>query len=234
MLIESLGGVVCALSGTMAYAVRGRSSAWFGPSVWRGAPDRPAIALTFDDGPGESTARLLELLDRLRVKATFFQCGMHVRRLPSVAKEVAAAGHEIGNHTDSHPYLCLQSREQIYAELARAQEAIFEASGARPSLFRAPFGVRWFGLSAAQARLGLLGVMWTALARDWKLAGEQASARLASAARNGAIFLLHDGRDRQTNPDIRATLEAVSRLVPALEDRGYHFETVSEILCQKN
>jgi peptidoglycan/xylan/chitin deacetylase (PgdA/CDA1 family) len=234
MLIESLGGVACALSGLMAYAVRGRSSTLFGPSVWRGAPGRPAIALTFDDGPSESTHRLLESLDRLRVKATFFQCGMHVRRLPSVAKEVAGAGHEIGNHSDSHPYFCLRSSGEIYRELARAQETIFDASGARPSLFRAPFGVRWFGLRAAQSRLGLLGVMWTAIGSDWRLPGASVAAKLVSAARNGAIFSLHDGRGRQTNPDIRATLEAVGRLVPELVDKGYHFETVSEILCPKN
>jgi peptidoglycan/xylan/chitin deacetylase (PgdA/CDA1 family) len=234
MLIESLGGVACAVSGLMAYGVRGRSSTLFGPSVWRGVSDRPAIALTFDDGPSECTSELLEVLERRGVRATFFQCGMHVRRLPSVAREVAGAGHEIGNHSDSHPYFCFRPGGAIYRELARAQEAIVEASGIRPSLFRAPFGVRWFGLRRAQSRLGLLGVMWTALGSDWKLPGTAVAARLAAAAANGAIFCLHDGRGVQPAPDIRATLEAVGRLVPELEDRGYHFETVSEILCPKN
>ena len=87
--------------------------------------------------------------------ATFFQCGVNVRRLPSVAREVAAAGHEIGNHSDTHALLALKSPGFIYRELTAAQEAIEHATGVRPRYFRAPYGVRWFGLRAAQQRLGL-------------------------------------------------------------------------------
>src|ERR1035441_11065164 len=83
---------------SMAWAVRGRSSSVFGPSLWRGDTTRRAIALTFDDGPSESTPQLLEILAHHKVPATFFQCGANVERLPSVAREVAAAGHVIGNH----------------------------------------------------------------------------------------------------------------------------------------
>jgi peptidoglycan-N-acetylglucosamine deacetylase len=234
MFFEFGAGAACAAASLIAYGVRGRSSSLFGPSVWRGVSDRPAIALTFDDGPSESTTELLEALDRRGVRATFFQCGVHVRRLPSVSREVAGAGHEIGNHSDSHASLYFKAGQEIYRELERAQEAIFEASGVRPSLFRAPYGARWFGLRAAQKRLGLLGVMWTATGRDWALSGAAVARRLSGAARNGAIFCLHDGRTVKREPDIRGTLEAVARLVPELKDRGYHFETVSEILCPKN
>src|ERR1017187_6356219 len=82
-----------AAGSVLAWAVRGRSSAVFGPSLWRGNPVRPAIALTFDDGPSESTPQLLEILARHKVPATFFQCGVNVERLPAVAREVVAAGH---------------------------------------------------------------------------------------------------------------------------------------------
>jgi peptidoglycan-N-acetylglucosamine deacetylase len=236
MLVESLGVVACAGGGAglLAHGVRGRSSTFFGPSVCRGASDRPSLALTFDDGPSESTQDLLELLDRHRVRATFFQCGAPVRRLPSVARLVVSAGHEVGNHSDTHASFYRRSAAGIYAELAAAQAAIVEASGVTPSLFRAPYGVRWFGLRAAQKRLGLTGVMWTAIGLDWKLPAAGVAARLSAAATRGAIFCLHDGRDLKPNPDIRATLEAVARLIPELKDRGYHFETVSEILCPKN
>jgi peptidoglycan-N-acetylglucosamine deacetylase len=234
MLLESVAGAASAAASLIAYGVRGRSSSLFGPSVWRGVPDRPAIALTFDDGPSESTSELLEALARNGVKATFFQCGVNVRRLPSVARAVAGAGHEIGNHSDSHASFYFKTGNEIRDEIERAQESIFEASGVRPSLFRAPYGARWFGLRAAQKRLGLLGVMWTAIGRDWVLSGEAVAARLSAAARNGAIFCLHDGRGVQREPDIRATLEATARLVPELRGKGYHFETVSEILCPKN
>jgi peptidoglycan/xylan/chitin deacetylase (PgdA/CDA1 family) len=76
--------------------------------------------------------------------------------------------------------------------------------------------------------------MWTAIGRDWRLSAPAVAARLAAAATNGAIFCLHDGRGLQPAPDIRATLEAVALLVPKLKGGGYHFETVSEILCPKN
>src|SRR5947209_7024384 len=82
----------------LAWAVRGRSASLFGASRWRGPRDQPAIALTFDDGPSEGTLRILEILDRHRIPATFFQCGANVERIPSIAREVAA-GHEIGNHS---------------------------------------------------------------------------------------------------------------------------------------
>ncbi len=234
MFIESVGGIACAAAGLMTYGVRGRSATLFGPSVWRGARDRAAIALTFDDGPSESTPELLAILARRAARATFFQCGVHARRLPAVSREVAAAGHQLGNHGHSHRPFYLRPSRVIFDELAQAQDAIEAASGVRPVVFRAPYGARWFGLRAAQRRLGLLGVMWTSIGKDWKCPAATVAARLSAASSNGAILCLHDGRETAPRPDIRATLEAVDRLIPELQDRGYHFETVSEILCPKN
>src|SRR5437773_10668930 len=90
---------VCAASAFMSWAVRGRASSVFGPSVWRGPRDRRVLALTFDDGPSESTPEILEILAHYRVPATFFQCGANVARLPAIARAVGAAGHTIGNHS---------------------------------------------------------------------------------------------------------------------------------------
>jgi peptidoglycan/xylan/chitin deacetylase (PgdA/CDA1 family) len=225
-------GLGAAASGAaMAYAVRGKSSAIFAPSVYRGVSTRPAIALTFDDGPSESTGELLEILERYRAPATFFQCGANVRRLPQAAREVAAAGHEIGNHSDTHAYLFSLTAHRMFDELMQAQETIEHATGFRPHLFRAPYGARWFGLREAQRRLDLLGVMWTTIGVDWKLTHERVTALLCRGARNGAIFCLHDGRVLQPRPDISVTLRAVERLLPMLIDKGYHFERVSDILC---
>lgn len=215
----------------MAYAVRGRSSSLLGSSVYKGAGDRRAIALTFDDGPSESTPALLEILDKYGAPATFFQCGRNVRRLPQIARQVASAGHEIGNHSDSHPPFHFKSSLFIYGELAAAQASIEHATGIRPCLFRAPFGIRWFGLREAQARLGLLGVMWTALGVDWKWPEKRVASRLLRRAANGAIFCLHDGRKLAQRPDISSTLGAVRQLLPVLIDRGFHFEKVTDILC---
>lgn len=215
----------------LAWAVRGRSASVFGPSVWRGPRDRPAIALTFDDGPSESTPQILEILSEYRVPATFFQCGANVERLPSIARDVRSAGHAIGNHTQNHPALYLRGARFIEEEIARAQEAIGMHTGVAPEWFRAPFGTRWFGVRRAQRRYNLTGVMWTVIGYDWKLKAEAVYERLSHKVSNGAILCLHDGRALSAKPDIGVTVEAVRRLVPVLLDRGYRFETINRLLC---
>jgi peptidoglycan/xylan/chitin deacetylase (PgdA/CDA1 family) len=214
----------------MAWAARGRSSTVFGPSVWHGNRDRKEIALTFDDGPSPATMVLLEVLSRHKVPATFFQCGMHVERYPQIVKTIVAAGHEIGNHTDTHPRLWLKSSNFIYEELRRTQDVITEVAGKTPRLFRATYGVRWFGLAEAQKRLGLLHVMWTTIGRDWKSSTPDVTSRLLRGACNGAIFCLHDARERDPDPDIRVSVDSVKRAIPVLLDRGYQFRTVSDLL----
>jgi peptidoglycan/xylan/chitin deacetylase (PgdA/CDA1 family) len=234
-LIEAAsGGAAMGSCGLLAWAVRGRSAEVFGPSFWRGPRDRRAIALTFDDGPSESTPALLEILDRHRVSATFFQCGANVVRLPEAASAVAQAGHEIGNHSYSHPLFCFRSSRFMERDLGRAQEVIGERTGVTPAWFRAPFGARWFGMAGALRRLELTGVMWTAIGYDWKLRADAVAERLTKGVSNGSILCLHDGRGLRAGPDIGATLEAVRRLVPVLLDRGYRFETVSRLLCPTN
>ena len=156
---------------------------------------------------------------------------MNVRRLPEVARAVVEAGHEIGNHTDTHPMLSLKPHDVILNEMTRAQQSILDATGTTATLFRAPYGVRWFGMRRAQRQLGLMGVMWTAIGIDWKLDGDAVSDRLFRAARNGAIFCLHDGRETSTAPDVTSTIKAVHTLVPLLLDQGFRLETVSELLC---
>lgn len=215
----------------MAWAVRGRSSQVFGESVWRGPRDRRAVALTFDDGPSEGTPQLLDVLARYQASATFFQCGANVERLPAMARAVREAGHEIGNHSHRHPYLFLCSPAAIQRELGRAQKTIETHTGATPEWFRAPFGVRWFGLPKAQKRFNLRGVMWTIIGYDWSLTADAVVKRLANRVSNGAILCLHDGRELQAKPDIGATVDAVRRLVPMLLDQGYKLETVSRLLC---
>jgi peptidoglycan/xylan/chitin deacetylase (PgdA/CDA1 family) len=227
-------GAICAASAFLGWAVRGRSATVFGPSVWRGSRDRRAVALTFDDGPSESTPELMDVLASYHVSATFFQCGANARRLPEIARAVHQAGHDIGNHTHTHPLLCFRSPRFIEEELRSAQEAIEASTGARPRWFRAPFGARWFGVAPAQRRLNLTGVMWTAIGYDWSLKANEVVARLGAGVSNGAILCLHDGRELRAKPDIGVTIEAVRRLVPMLMDRGYRFETVSRLLCPTN
>ena len=231
MVLELVGGGLLAAAGTLAYGVRGRSAAMFGPSVCRGSKDRPSIALTFDDGPSESTPEVLDLLERYRVPATFFQCGVSVRRLPAVTRQVYSAGHELGNHSDTHPLFCFKSAAFMDGEISATQDSIEKAAGIRPRLLRLPFGARWFGLRHVQEKHGLMGVMWTVIGRDWTLPGPAVARRLLRSATNGAIVCLHDGRDTAVAPDIRNTIEALRALIPSLMENGYRFETVSQLLC---
>ena len=218
----------------MAWAVRGRSSQAFAPSMWRGDRRRPAVALTFDDGPSESTPEILEILAAHRAPATFFQCGANVKRLPEVARAVRQAGHEIGNHSYSHRLACLSAPAALVEDFGRAQQVIAETTGLAPKLLRAPYGVRWFGYRRAQRRLGLLGVMWTVIGYDWKQTSDAVAERVLGGLVNGAIICLHDGRELGAHPDIRVTVEAVRRLVPAIREQGYRLETVSQLLCPTN
>ncbi|MGH9629525.1 MAG: polysaccharide deacetylase family protein [Bryobacteraceae bacterium] len=228
------GALVCAGGGVLAYAMRSKSSGLLGPSVYRGPGSRKALALTFDDGPSAGSMDLLKILAKYRVKATFFHCGVNIRRMPSVTSAVAREGHEIGNHSDTHPLMCFRAADFIYSELARAQVTIQETTGVPASLFRAPYGVRWFGMREAQRRLNLMGVMWTVIGLDWKLDAAGIAARLLAGAKNGAIFCLHDGRETLPRPDITPTIHAVERAVPILLEQGFQFETVSQLLCQTN
>jgi peptidoglycan/xylan/chitin deacetylase (PgdA/CDA1 family) len=233
MWLEAFGGLAAAAGG-MAWAVRSPRSSLLAHSVYRGVSTRRSIAITFDDGPSESTPALLEILAKHGAFATFFQCGANARRLPDVVRQVAREGHEIGNHTFSHPMLPFKSPRVMRYEIAQAQSVIEEIAGVAPKWFRAPFGVRWFGLGSAQRSLGLEGVMWSAMALDWKLSATQVTARLSRATHPGAILCLHDGRTLHKNPNISVTLEAIRNLLPRWVDQGYKFETVSQILCKTN
>ena len=227
------GGLV----GTLAYGVKGLSAQVFGPSIYRGPGRRKSVALTFDDGPSEGTLPLIEYLAKEHVRGTFFQCGMNVLRLPAIARAVYSAGHEIGNHTFSHIRLCprfgrkldAKSPAVILQEFAQTQEVIHFEMGATPTLLRAPYGLRWYGLRAAQKQLSLLGVMWTVIGHDWEWPAAKVASLVLRKASAGGIVCLHDGRDIQPNPDVSEMLAAVKEIVPRLKDQGYSFETVSEI-----
>jgi peptidoglycan/xylan/chitin deacetylase (PgdA/CDA1 family) len=221
-------------AGLMTYAVRGRSAEILSPSIYRGDPTRPLIALTFDDGPSQSTPALLEVLAEHNVPATFFMCGRNVRRFPDIARDVLNAGHDLGNHTESHGYLHFHSPDHIYRELAMAQQSIRTVTGCRPRWFRPPFGVRWVGLRKAQRKLGLTGVMWTTMGRDWKWSSTRVARLMLSTAQNGSIFCLHDGRGTIPSPDIRNTIDAVEAVVPRLKDQGFQFVTLTDMLVRNH
>ena len=140
-------GAIAAAAGVAAWGAVSPGSQLFGPTL-RHTPRANDIALTFDDGPNPGvTPGLLDLLDRYSARATFFVIGRFVRECPDLAREIAARGHALGNHTDTHPALALLSTRRIEQELSRCNDAIVRALGsdaaAAPSLWmRPPYGFR--------------------------------------------------------------------------------------------
>jgi peptidoglycan-N-acetylglucosamine deacetylase len=230
MILRATGAVLAGAAATVVYGVVGRRSQLFATSVYRGPGARKSIALTFDDGPSEGTPRLLEYLHSRGVKATFFQCGMNLRRLPHISREVLAAGHQLGNHSWSHPKLYLKTSSFIDAEFTRTQDLLSAETGVNVNILRPPYGFRWLGLRAVQRKLNLQGVLWTVIGHDWEWPAERVTNYVLPRCSAGGIICLHDGRDVQVKPDISQMFTAVKRIVPVLQDRGYCFETVGDLL----
>lgn len=195
---------------------------------YRSVPtERKQIALTFDDGPHPRlTPRILEILDRYGVRATFFMIGKNVTDYPSAARMVAESGHEIGNHTASHIRLDRVGADRARSELTQCADAIEAVCGARPTLFRPPEG----GTDAEL--LGVCGeedyrvILWSVDTRDWESKNAQVIAsRVLSDACPGDIILLHDFIGTNSR-----TPEALELIIPALLAKGYEFVTVSELI----
>jgi peptidoglycan/xylan/chitin deacetylase (PgdA/CDA1 family) len=224
------GALVGGLSAAAAYGSVAKSSQLFGPTVFRGSGRERAIALTFDDGPSEGTLQLLDYLHREQVYCTFFQCGMNVRRLPQIAGAVAGFGHQLGNHSYSHPKLPFKSRAFIDREFTEAQKIISFETGLTPMVMRPPYGFRWPGMRAVQEKLSLLNVLWTVIGNDWRWPAAKITQHVLRHITPGGIICLHDGRATEVNPDISQTMNAVRQIVPVLKDQGYQFLVLSDLL----
>jgi peptidoglycan-N-acetylglucosamine deacetylase len=225
----AVGGALSA-SGAFAWGAVAPSSRLFGPTICR-TGDASTIALTFDDGPNPAvTPSLLDLLERHRVSATFFLIGAWIREAPELAKEIAARGHTIGNHTDTHPALTLRSASRISSELNRCDDAIASATGLKARWMRPPFGFRSPMLGRIVRRRGGAGVaMWSAWARDWKPQPAAPVIERLRRARGGDIVLLHDGGHRAINADRGHTVAALEYWLPRWKDSGIHFVTLDEM-----
>jgi peptidoglycan-N-acetylglucosamine deacetylase len=231
ILTRKLAGELVCAAASASVRLAGRDSRdLFGPSIARGPTNQPCVALTFDDGPSEGTDAILEILDGYKIPAAFFVCGRNVRRLPQLTRAIAAAGHEIGNHTDSHVDLWFRSRSVIRGELQRTQAAVEDAAGIRPRLFRPTFGSRWFGLKDVLDEMSLLRVMWDTGGDDWNSNGSHTAEKIFSAAHHGSIICLHDGRGLLPRPNIKSTLDALNVLIPALLNRGLQFRSLAALL----
>jgi peptidoglycan/xylan/chitin deacetylase (PgdA/CDA1 family) len=192
------------------------------------------FALTYDDGPNDrSTEPLLELLARYNARATFFMIGRFVRQRPDIARKVQAAGHLIGNHTETHPWLAWQSARRIREELLSCNHALEDALGVPVHYFRPPHGARRPYVLRQAAELGLTTVQWNAMGMDWQpIPAERIAANvdrgIARAQRQGrgSNILLHDGFDQSMGADRSQTIRATEILLQRFQQNNSRVVTV--------
>jgi len=188
--------------------------------------DGPYIAMTFDDGPNATlTPKLLDLLAARKIKATFFVIGQNVAEHPEIVGRAVREGHEIGNHSWSHPYFARLSDDAIRSQLRRTDEAILNATGIHPKLLRPPYG----SITARQKQwihdeFGYEIILWDVDPLDWKRPGPTVIAnRILKDTRAGSIVLSHD-----IHP---GTIEAMPATLAQLQEKGFKFVTVSELIA---
>ena len=181
------------------------------------------IALTFDDGPGPHTAHLLDILDQYGAKATFFLIGSKVSSQANVVRSIHARGHQLGNHSWSHPELPKLPVNQIAGEIDRTNDAIKQATGVTPAILRPPYGAV-NGVVLEQLRLrGMSSILWSVDTRDWADRNSDiVCSRAVAGARPGAIILMHDIHQTSVN--------AVPCILSALKQQGYSFVTAQGLL----
>jgi peptidoglycan/xylan/chitin deacetylase (PgdA/CDA1 family) len=209
-----------AAAGVLTYAALSAQSQIFGPVLIAGRnPDE--IALTYDDGPNDiATERLLEVLARHETRATFFLIGRFVRERPQIARAIAAAGHLIGNHTMTHPWLAWQSPARIREELTSCNAALEDTLGLPIRYFRPPHGARRPIVLRIARELGLTPVQWNIMPKDWKPfnANEIAALTIHGITQNqrrnrASNILLHDGGDQSLGQPRIPTVEATDQLL---------------------
>jgi peptidoglycan/xylan/chitin deacetylase (PgdA/CDA1 family) len=213
------------------YATMAPASQLYGRTLTHGS-DPQQMALTFDDGPNDPhTMHLLDVLARHNAKATFFLIGKYVRQRPEIARAILAAGHEIGNHTDSHPNLVLVSAARLRQELDGCRKSLEDALGTKITLFRPPFGGRRPNVLRTARNMGLSLVMWSVTAYDWSaksadaIVGKVTQQVDSRRKPQSEIVLLHDGGHLAFGTDRSYTVEATRRLLERYASK--QFVTIS-------
>lgn len=198
-------------------------NAELGPEI---NPSEPMVALTFDDGPGPYTARLLNCLEENGAKATFFMVGTSVPKYASTVKRMAEMGCELGSHSYSHPQFTLLSDSQIRQECSKAADLIKAASGQKPTVFRLPYGDGASDSRVLKA-IGLPSIYWSVDPRDWANTGnpQHTVNAVLGTVKDGDIVLMHDIH--------ASSVTAAETIIPALIRRGYQLVTVSQLADYK-
>lgn len=231
--IASVTAAAGIAAGGYAYAALWPESQLFGRTIVAGR-DPAEFALTYDDGPNDPwTPKLLDLLAKHHVRATFFVIGRFARKRPDLVRVLTAAGHLVGNHTVSHPWLPLLSPRRVREELAGCNAAIEDVLGAPVHFFRPPHGARRPDVLRSARELGLVPVQWNAVGYDWQpISAETIAANLERGiARNlrrlrSSNLLLHDGGHLGIGADRSQSVEATRLILERYPATARRYVTV--------
>jgi peptidoglycan/xylan/chitin deacetylase (PgdA/CDA1 family) len=217
---------------TAGYQSMAPTGQWYG-RTFTGLPrGTKQLALTYDDGPNDPhTLRLLEVLAKHEVRATFFLIGNYVRQRPEIAREIVKAGHVVGNHTFTHPLLTFKSAAEVHQELSACRSALEDAIGQHSNLFRPPFGGRRPAVLRIARDLGLTSIMWNVTGYDWDAPPAAViEKKVTRQIRGGDVILLHDGGHKQMGSDRSQTVLATDRLIAKYKAEGYEFKSIPLML----
>ncbi len=215
----------------MIWGVLDVNSSLWAPTLWR-VPGVSAVALTFDDGPDpDFTPRVLEILARKKVSATFFVVGVHARVNADLLREIDRQGHLVGNHSFSHSSsINFALHERLTREVNACNEVVEAAIGKRPRYYRVPQGFKNPAVGDVMRKLGMNCVGWQVRGFDAMRSDASAIARrLVRKAKAGGILLLHDGSCLRGAQDRSATLEALPVIIDGLRARGLSFKRLDEL-----
>jgi peptidoglycan-N-acetylglucosamine deacetylase len=231
-VLVGLAGLTAATS--VGYQTMAPTGQWYGGTFTGLSRGSRRLALTFDDGPNDPhTLRMIDVLSKHDVRATFFLIGRFVKQRPDIVRALAQAGHVIGNHTFSHANLIFVSARQTRIELQGCTDALTDAIGKHSNLFRPPFGGRRPGSLRVARAMGLEPVMWNVTGRDWKgKPADYIEQKVQAQVRGGDVILLHDGGHTAFGADRSQTVIATDRLIARYKSEGYEFVTISEMMSR--
>ena len=186
--------------------------------------DEKKVAISFDCAWGiDHTDALLEIMEKNEIRCTFFAVQFWVEKYPEYAKKIVDAGHELGTHSRTHPYMSKLSKAEMVSELTTSSEAIEKITGKKVTLFRPPYGDYNNLLIDTCAELNLYPIQWDVDSLDWKnLSGTEIAMRIINGAKNGSIILCHNNGLH--------TAEALPMIFSTLKNRGFEFVPISELI----
>lgn len=189
------------------------------------------VALTYDDGPNPPyTNQLIEILERHQIKATFFVVGKKIEKYPDTVRLILSKGHELGNHSYSHKALISEKPGFIWSEIQKTDELLRQLGVKDEIHFRAPYGRKLIVLPYFLAKLNKKNILWTIDSKDYEASNSEViEASVLEQVRPGSIILMHDG-----GGDRSRTVVATERLIENLKQKGYSFQTVSNLISKRS